>query len=88
MGDEFSSEDHVLVGHPSMAALRLMGKAYGFKLEALSDWQALLRDNPDAKCIGDYRKGKRVTALFCRQAVVKPNPGQIDALTRPHLMGF
>lgn len=64
VGDEFSSGDQVLVGRPSLPALRLMGEAYGFTLVTLSDWATLLRDNPDADGIGDYRAGRRVTALF------------------------
>jgi hypothetical protein len=64
VNDAYSTEDHVLVGQPSLSALRLMGKAHGFELTALSDWAGLLRDNPEADGVGDYRKGKRITALF------------------------
>ena len=40
-----------------------MGKAYGYHLATLSDWEGLLRDNPQADGVGDYREGRRVTAL-------------------------
>jgi hypothetical protein len=62
--DDYSVGDQVIIGQPSLAALRLMGQTYGFTLTALSDWPGLLRDNPDADRVGDYRKGKRVTVLF------------------------
>ncbi len=79
VGDRYSTDDHVLVGQPSLAALRLMGRAHGFELTTLSDWPALLRDNPDADGVGDYRKGKRVTALFTRaQAASDGRPADAD----------
>lgn len=62
--DEFSWGDDVLVGRPSFSALRLMGEAHGFALEAWSDWGALLRDNPQAQGVRDYRLGRRVTVRF------------------------
>jgi len=62
--DDFTWGDDVLVGRPSMPAMRMMGGAYGFRLESWSDWGALLRDNPDADGVGDYREGRRVTLRF------------------------
>ena len=62
--DDFSWGDDVLVGRPSMPAMRLMGEAYGLRLESFSDWGGLLRDNPRADGIRDYREGRRVTLRF------------------------
>jgi protein-L-isoaspartate O-methyltransferase len=59
--DDFSWGDDVLVGRPSMPAMRMMVEAYGYRLESWSDWGALVRDNPQADGIGDYRDGRRVT---------------------------
>ena len=67
VADDFSAPDLVLTGRPTVNALRLMAQAYGYRLTKLSDWAALLRDNPQADGIGDYRKGKRVTLRFDRQ---------------------
>ena len=62
--DAFTYGDRVLVGQPSLAAVELMGRSHGFRLESLSDWGGLIRDNPEADGIGDYRAGRRVTAHF------------------------
>jgi predicted nicotinamide N-methyase len=62
--DDFSWGDDVLVGRPSMPAMRMMGEAYGLRLESWSDWGALLRDNPRADGVRDYREGRRVTLRF------------------------
>lgn len=60
--DEFSFGDSVVVGRPSMPALELMLGSYGYRIERLSDWGGLLRDNPEADGIGDYADGRRITA--------------------------
>ena len=62
--DEFSWGDDVLVGRPSFSALQLLGEAHGFALEGWSDWGALIRDNPEAQGVRDYRLGRRVTVRF------------------------
>lgn len=64
--DEFSFGDEVLSGRPSRRALRLMGRAYGYRLDSATDWAALLRDNPTAEGVGDYRGGRRTTLHFVR----------------------
>ena len=64
VADTFSYGDTMIIGRPSMKALRMMGNAYGFELMTTSDWAGLLRDNPDARAIGDYRSGRRITAVF------------------------
>jgi hypothetical protein len=60
--DAHSFSERVLIGRPSIPALRRMVEAYGFHLDSLADWGGLLRDNPDADGVGVYRKGNRVTA--------------------------
>ncbi len=62
--DEFSWGDEVLVGRPSFSAMKLLGEAHGFALEGWSDWGALLRDNPEATGVRDYRHGRRVTLRY------------------------
>jgi hypothetical protein len=47
----------VLVGHPNLAAIQTMLAAYGYRVERLSDWASLLRDNPGADDCGDYASG-------------------------------
>jgi hypothetical protein len=51
----------VLVGRPNLAAIRIMLAAYGYRVERLSDWAGLLRDNPGADDCADYAIGKRIT---------------------------
>lgn len=64
--DEFTHGTAVLSGKPTVRALRTIVGAYGFELERLSDWSALVRDNPeDAWESRDYARGYRVTAR-CR----------------------
>lgn len=64
--DEFAAGDKVIVGRPTLRALRRMLRGYGFDLERLSDWESLLRRFPQADGVGDYRGGRRLTALFSR----------------------
>jgi ubiquinone/menaquinone biosynthesis C-methylase UbiE len=59
--DQYSYGSRALIGWPSVSALRLMLRAYGFKIERFSDWGALLRDNPEATGVADYAEGRRVT---------------------------
>ena len=59
--DRYSHADTVLSGRPTIRAIRRMVGAYGFKVEQLSDWPALLRDNPDLPGLTDYREGRRAT---------------------------
>jgi hypothetical protein len=35
--------------------------AYGYRVERLSDWAGLLRDNPSTEDFGDYTNPKRIT---------------------------
>jgi hypothetical protein len=59
--DEFSVGSNVLIGQPNLKAVRTMLSAYGYRVERLSDWPALLRDNPGLSGIADYAERKRMT---------------------------
>lgn len=59
--DSYTHGASVLVGRPNLAAIQTMLGAYGYRVERLSDWAGLLRDNPEAENCGDYANGRRVT---------------------------
>jgi hypothetical protein len=59
--DDYSHGDKVLVGLPNLNAIRTMVQAYGFEVERLSDWDGLLRDNPELEGVSDYARHIRVT---------------------------
>jgi SAM-dependent methyltransferase len=59
--DSYTYGQSVLVGCPNLAAIRTMVGAYGYRVERLSDWAGLLRDNPRADNCGDYANQKRIT---------------------------
>ncbi len=62
--DGYSHGDFILVGSPSLPGLELMLNAYDFKIDRLSDWEGIIRDNPDASGVkGDYGIGRRITVL-------------------------
>lgn len=52
----------VLAGRPNLAAISTMPGAYGYRIERLSDWAGLLRDNPATADCDDYANRKRITA--------------------------
>jgi hypothetical protein len=60
--DTYTDGPAVLVGRPNLGAIRTMLGAYGYRVERLSDWAGLLRDNPGAADCGDYANEKRITA--------------------------
>ncbi len=64
--DPFASDELVLTGRPTVSALRVMAKVYGYALTGRTDWTALLAGNPSADGIGDYREGRRATLRFER----------------------
>jgi hypothetical protein len=64
VADPYSYGEATMVGWPSARAVEVMMNAYGFQLERLSDWGALLRDNPELRGVGDYARGERVTARY------------------------
>lgn len=66
VADEFSWGDTVLTGRPTLPALELLARAQGFSVERLSDWDGLLRDNPQADQVRDYRIGRRATLRLSR----------------------
>jgi hypothetical protein len=59
--DTYTHGPSVLVGRPNLAAIRTMVGAYGYRVERLSDWAGLLRDNPRTDNCGDYANGSRIT---------------------------
>lgn len=62
--DSFSYGGRSVVGIPSVPALELLLDTYDFELERLSDWAALIRDNPSFDP-GGYASGRRITARCC-----------------------
>jgi Methyltransferase domain len=64
VADELSYGNLVLTGLPSVPAIRLMARGYGYEVESFSDWGSLLRDNPDATDVGDYARLERVTLVL------------------------
>jgi hypothetical protein len=59
------SVKRVLVGRPSVPALQMLLRAYGFEIESMYDWRSRLAGGPPAPGLRGYAKGKRVT-LRCR----------------------
>jgi hypothetical protein len=59
--DGYTHGPAVLVGRPNLAAIKTMLGPYGYRVERLSDWAGLLRDNPGTDNCGDYENGRRVT---------------------------
>ena len=60
--DTYTHGPSVLVGRPNLAAIRTMLGAYGYRVERLSDWAGLLRDNPGTDNCDDYANSRRITA--------------------------
>lgn len=60
--DAYTHGQSVLVGLPNLAAIRTMVGAFGYRVERLSDWAGLMRDNPEADNCGDYENQTRITA--------------------------
>jgi hypothetical protein len=69
--DSYTRGPSVLVGCPNLAAIGTMLQAYGYRVERLSDWAGLLRDNPGTDNCGDYANRKRITAR-CVNATAAP----------------
>src|SRR5579875_2853507 len=61
VSDRLSREGHVLSGRPNLAAIATMLDSYGYRIDRLSDWPGLLRDNPHLDGCGDYARHSRVT---------------------------
>lgn len=81
--DNYSHGPSVLVGRPNLAAIQTMLDAYGYRVERLSDWAGLLRDNPGAENCGDYTNGRRIT-IRCVTTKAVPTaaslPGSADRM--------
>ena len=69
--DTYTRGPSVLVGLPNLAAIRVMLDAYGYRVERLSDWAGLLRDNPTAEDFADYANQRRIT-IRCVNAKAAP----------------
>jgi Methyltransferase domain len=69
--DTYTHGPSVLVGRPNLAAIRTMLGAYGYRVERLSDWAGLLRDNAATDDCGDYANQKRLT-IRCIKATAAP----------------
>ena len=69
--DTYSRGLMVLVGLPNLAAIQTMLGAYGYRIERLSDWAGLLRDNPTAEDFADYAHERRIT-IRCVSAKAAP----------------
>jgi hypothetical protein len=71
VADAYAHGPTVLVGRPNLAAIQTMLRAYGYRVERLSDWPGLLRDNDRSDDCGDYASGRRITAR-CVKADAQP----------------
>jgi Methyltransferase domain len=69
--DAYTHGPSVLVGRPNLAAIQTMLGAYGYRVERLSDWAGLLRDNPGTEDCDDYASGRRIT-VRCVNAKAAP----------------
>jgi hypothetical protein len=66
--DRFSHEGKSLAGSPSMSALSLMLKTYGFEVVSQTDWTKVLQKFPGKeRRVGRYVNGGRVTLLASAQ---------------------
>lgn len=68
--DDFTFGTSVLTGRPNLAAIRSMLDCYGYRVERLTDWAGLLRDNPQLEH-PKYAKQQRVT-LRCVDSAGAP----------------
>jgi hypothetical protein len=59
------SVGRVLVLRPSVPALQMLLRAYGFEIESIYDWKSRLAGRPPMLGLEGYAKGKRVT-VRCR----------------------
>jgi len=66
--DPYAHDGRTLVTLPSLAAVVKLVNSYGFGVEHLYDWPALLAANPRNPAARDYATGRRVT-LCCRTGV-------------------
>jgi hypothetical protein len=67
VSDDYSYGDATLIGRPSVRAMKMLGRANGYLLEGLSDWDGLMRDNPGVDHMSDYQSGIRTTVRYVRE---------------------
>jgi hypothetical protein len=68
--DDYTYGDSVLVGQPNLKAISVIARSYDYKIEGISDWGGLLRDNPDLVAlgeVGDYAKYVRTTVRLAER---------------------
>lgn len=71
--DPYSHDGQTLVTLPSLPAVVKLVGSYGFGVEHMYDWPALLAANPGTPGVRDYADGRRVT-LRCRTgAAISPD---------------
>jgi hypothetical protein len=71
--DAFTFGTSVLTGRPNLAAIRTMLDCYGYRIERLSDWAGVLRDNPRLEGCDDYAKKYRLTLRCVDNAGAPPH---------------
>jgi len=76
--DPYAHRDQTLVAHPSLSAVVTLVNGYGFGVEQMYDWPALLAPLPRKPWVRDYAQGRRVT-LRCGLGV----PNDPDLPTVP-----
>jgi hypothetical protein len=65
------SVDRVLVLRPSVPALQMLLRSYGFEIESMYDWKGRLAGRPPVPGVVGYATGKRVTVrVRSREAAV------------------
>jgi predicted nicotinamide N-methyase len=69
--DDYAHGTSVLTGRPNFAAIRTIMDAYGYRVDRLSDWDGLLRDNPELRGCSDYARRSRIT-IRCSDKYVFP----------------
>jgi hypothetical protein len=75
VSDRLSREGAVLSGRPNLAAIATMLDSYGYRVDRLSDWAGLVRDNPHLGRCRDYARRARVTVrcVDVRDALAERN---------------
>ncbi|WP_243057148.1 methyltransferase domain-containing protein [Nocardioides sp. SR21] len=76
----------VLVLRPSVPALRMLLRSYGFEIESMYDWKGRLNGRPPVPGVDGYAKGTRVS-LRCRSREPAITPGWERVATLPTAVG-
>lgn len=93
VSDRLSREGAVLSGRPNLAAIATMLDSYGYRIDRLSDWAGLVRDNPHLGLCGDYARFARITVRCVAtepeqlRRAVKTGKRQIEAERDLNLAG-